>query len=152
MKKRTIVILTVVIIIAVSGVSVLYYIAIQGLTTGPLLWINVGLSDPVRMDERLWAVEVENVTGYHDSIHENVNQFDISLMKGDLMIIPLRQLRNGFVANSNNTYIFFEDNGQIGRLDAGDAFYLVGLDTSSSYEFRLVFRLDGWTSFAFVQT
>lgn len=120
MRKRTVITLAIVVMIAVSGVSVLYYFATQGLTTGPLLWINVGLSDPVRMDESLWAVEVENVTGNHDSIWENVDQFDIELMIGGLTIIPLRQLRNGYVANSNNTCIFFEDNGQIGRLDAGD--------------------------------
>lgn len=138
MDRRQLIKVAVVLAIVIAIIAVaLLYIRSLGITTGPRYWILVNLSDPVRIDNGSWAIEVVNVTGHYESHHANIEEFDVMMRKEGSVAIPFQQLRNGLVANSNDTYVFFEDNGKIGRMDTGDVFYLIGLKSESDYEFRL---------------
>ncbi|UCD92663.1 MAG: hypothetical protein JSV43_01715 [Methanobacteriota archaeon] len=141
MERREQILAVVVVALLLIGLfAFLIYVLTVGTTNGHMT-IRVGFHDAQEIDTDVWSIEVANVTGYHELEHENTNQFSVSLLKEDSVVIPITELRNGFVVGANNTYIFFGDNGQIGRLDAGDIFYFAGLESASDYEFRLIFTL-----------
>lgn len=142
MEKKRWVLVTVAIVTVVSVAGALLYVLSQGMISGPRCHISVDLRDPLGIDSQAWAIEVSDVTyGIPECRNDEVDQFSVVLEKGETEVIPITELRNGLVGKSNNTFVFFEDNDKIGRLDRGDIFYIVGVESSSEYEFSLILAL-----------
>lgn len=140
MEKRRWVYAVVGIIASVVAILIFLWIASQGLIVDGHYTIWMDLSDPVQVGSNSWIIELENVSGYHPPEHEDLEEFEIVLKVNETVIASFDQLRNGLVGHTDTIYLFFEDNGKMGRVDEGDSFYLVGLETGLDYDFRVIHK------------
>ncbi|MEE9115993.1 MAG: hypothetical protein V3U09_03765 [Thermoplasmata archaeon] len=141
--------------IAVAAVVALsaLWLALQSETTGWRVTVRVNLHDAVKIGNDVWGVEVGDVTVNNKTGHEGLTEFRIALKTNESDLLVAGQLRNGLVAHADAIFVFFEDNGKTGTLDKSDLFYLVGLETGSEFDFRILLnRADNIVGHVFIST
>jgi hypothetical protein len=127
--------------IIVLATAYLIYIITLGGTSGCKAEITASLSDSVEIEEGAWKIAVHDIDITCDAKYDDVVHFSVMLRKDNITEIPIADLQDGLVAHQNDISIFFDDNNKRGRLDSGDEFYLVGLESESTYVFYLIFEL-----------
>lgn len=143
MERKKSILLTVGIIATVVIVlAAVYILILTGIHREGWCRATVSLRDPIALGENVWMVEIENVD-MTEGCSPDLEQFGVFLDQGESIIIARHQLQNGLIAQSEETLIFFADQGKVGSVDTGDQFYLVNLEVGSEYEFHV---LDGWGS------
>lgn len=132
------------VVVCIAVVTFITAVILTLMTQGPepscQIWITADFSDPDEIDEGVWKIVVEDIHATCETEYEDVAHYDVILREVNDTLIPLTDLRRGYVASHDNTFIFFEDNGEVGRLGSGDSFYIVGLESQSNYSFHLIFE------------
>lgn len=139
MERKKLILLTVGIILICVAILAVIYIMVPGTVSNGWCHTTVSLQHPVSLGENVWMVEIENVD-MTEGCPPDLEHFGVGLERNGSAIAASYQLHNGLVARSDPIVIFFADYGKLGRVDTGDLFYLVNLETESEYDFYV---LDG---------
>ena len=125
-----------IIVICVAILAVIY-IMLSGMVSNGYCHATVSLQHPVSIGENVWMVEIERLD-VTEGCSRDVESFGVALERNGSAIAWSYQLHNGLVARSDPILIFFADYGKLGRVDAGDLFYLVNLEMESEYDFYVL--------------
>lgn len=137
MERKSWIYVSVGIVVAVAVALIVLWIMSTGMISSHCT-LHVELSEPVLVEGDVWEIEVENITGSCPASFYDLEETGVILKSESMTIIRSLKLNNGLVANSGEITIFFADNGKIGRVDKGDAFYIVNLSAGSEYEFGVL--------------
>ncbi|MCJ2669653.1 MAG: hypothetical protein LN416_03975 [Candidatus Thermoplasmatota archaeon] len=140
MEGRKWILLTVSTVATVVIVSALVFLLLRGTVSNGYCTTTVNLHHPMHIGENVWVVEVRNVTGSCPPEGADLERVGALLERNGSTIASAYQLHNGLVSQADPILIFFADQGKVGRVDAGDLFYLVNLELESQYDF---YALDG---------
>lgn len=137
MERRRWILAVIGIVVTIVIVAVLLFILLQGMISWRCPSPTVDLHHPVSVGENVWIIEIKDVTVTEDCPRD-LEHFGVALQYNESTIALAHQLRNGLVTQADTILIFFADQGEVGRLDAGDLFYLVNLELESQYDFYVL--------------
>lgn len=140
MERKKWILLAVGTVAAVAVVLAFVYVLYDVPPIGGICTTTVNLHHPMHIGENVWVVEVRNVTGSCPPKGADLERVGALLERNGSAIASAYQLHNGLVSQADTILIFFADQGKVGRVDAGDLFYLVNLEVESQYDF---YALDG---------
>ncbi len=136
-RKKSILLTVGIIVTVVTVLATVYILILMGTHIDRWCRATMSLQDPVSLGENVWMVEIERLD-VTEGCSRDVESFGVALERNGSAIAWSYQLHNGLVARSDPILIFFADYGKLGRVDAGDLFYLVNLEMESEYDFYVL--------------